>query len=120
MELDEIQSLQQKFIDERSWDRFTSAQIFTHLIEEIGEIGSYILYDERYKVEGIGHKKNINLDELTQEFAQVLNLFIQLANRYNINLSKAWKIEFDKNQTRFSKDEWQKLAKNEDKSRNQF
>ncbi|MCE7737159.1 MAG: hypothetical protein GPJ54_19890 [Candidatus Heimdallarchaeota archaeon] len=111
MDLGEIQLKQQKMILERKWERFNATQVFSHLIEELGEIVSHFLYEENYKVKGIGHQGNdTNLEE---EFGQAFNLFLQLAFLAKVDLSSAWITEYEKMKTRFPKDEWQKLAKNE-------
>ncbi|MHA2032726.1 MAG: hypothetical protein ACW99A_09935 [Candidatus Kariarchaeaceae archaeon] len=108
MDLHDIQAKQQELIIERRWDRFQATQVFSHLIEELGEIVSYFLYKEEYKVKGIGHDgNNSNLEE---EFGQAFNLFLQLAFLAKVDLSKAWEREHERIKTRFPKEEWQKLA----------
>jgi len=78
LELSEIQKKQREFILERRWDTFPASQVFTHLIEKLGEIGSYLLFDECYKKEGLGHKRDEQAN-LKREFAQVLNLILHIA-----------------------------------------
>lgn len=109
MDLGEIQRTQEIFVKDLHWDRFLASQVFTHLIEELGEIGKHILYEEQYKVKGAGHSGTKN--EIEQEFAQVFNLFLQLASKMQVNLEDAWEEEFQKNQKRFDKDQWKQLAK---------
>ena len=96
MELREIQKLQKNFIYKRKWERFNATQVFSHLIEELGELIQHFLYQEQYKVEGVGHKRmNTNL---SQEFAQAFNLFLQLAIAGDVDLEEAWKQEYETNQ----------------------
>lgn len=111
MDLGEIQQKQRELILERKWERFNATQVFSHLIEELGEIVSHFLYEEEYKVKGIGHQGNDT--DLEEEFGQAFNLFLQLAYLAKVDLSKAWIREHERMKTRFPKDEWQKLAKNE-------
>jgi len=58
------------------------------LIEELGEIGRHINFEEGYKKKSFGN--NPEKKELKREFAQVLKLFVQLANLYQIDLEKAF------------------------------
>ncbi|MCY3410310.1 MAG: hypothetical protein INQ03_01625 [Candidatus Heimdallarchaeota archaeon] len=102
--------MQQEFVLSRQWDRFSSSLVFAHLIEELGEIASYILYKEKYKVEKAGHKENLDKKNLEQEFAQAFNLFLQLANSAEVNLEEVWKEEYERNHERFDKEIWRKLA----------
>jgi NTP pyrophosphatase (non-canonical NTP hydrolase) len=103
MDLGEIQQKQRELILERKWERFNATQVFSHLIEELGEIVSHFLYKEEYKVKGIGHQGN-NTD-LEEEFGQSFNLFLQLAYLAKVDLSKAWIREHERMKTRFPKDE---------------
>ena len=45
----------------------------------------------------------LNKDELKREFAQVLTLFLQLANHYKIDLEKAFEAELEITKKRFNK-----------------
>ncbi|OLS28643.1 MAG: hypothetical protein HeimC2_05300 [Candidatus Heimdallarchaeota archaeon LC_2] len=108
MDLKQIQEIQVKTILDRKWDRFNATQVFSHLIEELGEIVSHFLYEEKYKVTGIGHKENKT--NLNEEFGQAFNLFLQLAYLANVDLESAWREENEKMDTRFPKEEWQNLA----------
>ncbi len=107
--LRDIQNDHYQFIKSRKWDRFNKSQVFTHLIEEIGELGSLILYEEQYKVEGAGHKRTAS--NVSQEFAQVFSLFLQLASSMEVDLESAWHKEFSKMEERFNQNQWEKLAK---------
>lgn len=111
MDLSKIQEKQKQFILARKWERFSSSQIFSHLIEELGEIASHFLYDEKYKVKGAGHQGSDS--SIDQEFAQAFNLFLQLAIKEGVNLEIAWIKENKRNEERFSKEKWSKLAEEE-------
>ncbi len=107
-DLRKIQTIQKKFILERKWERFNGTQVLTHLIEELGEIGSYLLYDEKYKVKGAGHENKEN--NIESEFAQSFVLFLQLAILAKVDLESAWEKEIKLMEKRFPKDIWQELA----------
>jgi len=105
MHLKEIQQKLDDFDKARGWDKFPASLVFAHLIEEIGEISRHITVDEGYKVIGLGHEAP-NKDELSREFAQVFNLFTQIANHYNIDLESSILSELEIMETRFPADEW--------------
>ncbi len=105
MDLSEIQKKKAEFERERGWDKFSPAQIFTHLIEELGEISRHISIDEGYKVVGLGHEAPTR-SNLSREFAQVFSLFVQLANHFKVDLEKAVISELELMRERFPAKEW--------------
>ncbi len=107
LELSEIQKKQREFILKRRWDTFPASQVFTHLIEEFGEIGRHILFEEGYKKAGLGHKQ-AERGNLKREFAQVFTLFLQLVTYFDIDLEQAWKEEIARMETRFDAESWKK------------
>ena len=54
---------------------------------------------------GLGHEAP-NKDELHREFAQVFNLFTQLANHYNIDLESSVLSELEIMEERFPAEKW--------------
>ena len=105
MHLTEIQEKLDKFDRARGWDKFPASLVFTHLIEELGEISRYITIEEGYKAIGLGHKAP-KKNELHREFAQVFNLFTQLANHFKIDLEKSALAELELMEKRFPAKEW--------------
>ena len=105
MHLKEIQKKLDAFDKARGWDKFPASLVFAHLIEELGEISRHITVDEGYKVIGLGHEAP-NKDELHREFAQVFNLFAQLANHYNIDLESSILSELEIMEERFPSEKW--------------
>jgi len=95
-----------EFERERGWDRFSESQIFTHLIEEISEIGRHILVREGYKIPELGHQPP--RDEAWEEFGQAFTLFLQLANRLGVDLEEAFIRELEIMERRFKPDEWRR------------
>ncbi len=105
MHLNQIQKLKSEFEKDRGWDKFPASQVFTHLIEELGEISRYITVEEGYKAIGLGHDAPKDT-ELRREFAQSFSLFIQLANHFNIDLESALLDEVKIMSERFPAEEW--------------
>lgn len=95
-----------RFEEARRWKFFRESQIFTHLIEEISEIGRYILVREGYKVLGLGHEAPD--EDVSREFAQAFTLFLQLANRMNIDLEDAFVREMEIMERRFDQENWRR------------
>lgn len=104
MHLRHLQALKQQFEHERGWEHFPASLVYIHLIEELGEIGRHILFDEGYKVQGLGHRAKQNLK---REFGQVLSLLLQLANRAHIDLEDAYRDELQLMEKRFDPATWQ-------------
>ena len=73
MNLKEMQKTKKEFDKKRRWDRHRASNVFVHLVEEIGEIGRHINYEEGYKEKG-KNSPDINRKELEREFAQTLIL----------------------------------------------
>jgi len=76
-----------------------------HLKEIQEKLSRHITVDEGYKVVGLGHEAP-NKDELHREFAQVFNLFTQLANHYNIDLESSVLSELEIMEERFPAEKW--------------
>lgn len=110
MHLKEIQSKIENFEKARSWDKFPASLVFAHLIEELGEISRHITVEEGYKAIGLGHEAP-DRTELHREFAQVFNLFTQLANHYQIDLETSVLSELQIMEKRFSTKEWSEYMK---------
>jgi NTP pyrophosphatase (non-canonical NTP hydrolase) len=111
MDLIEIQRTFERFLKERLWDRFSASQIFTHLIEELGEISRYISISENYKLIGLGHDAPKE-DNLSREFAQAFNLFLQLAIHFDIDLESSFLSELEHMKERFPADSWRDALEN--------
>ncbi|MBI2184899.1 MAG: hypothetical protein HYU39_08080 [Thaumarchaeota archaeon] len=105
MQIKELQDMQDRFVKERGWDKFPASLVFTHLIEEMGEIGRHILFEEGYKVSCLGHEKH---NGLQREFAQALSLFLQIANHFNIDLEDAVLAEAKIMEKRFNSEQWRR------------
>ncbi|MCD6341971.1 MAG: hypothetical protein J7L83_03860 [Thaumarchaeota archaeon] len=104
MKISEAQRRMLEFEKARSWDKFSESQVFTHLIEEVSEIGRHILVREGYKAPKLGHRAPE--DEVWREFGQAFSLFLQLANRLGVDLEKAFMKEIEIMERRFDPEEW--------------
>lgn len=107
MDLSEIQRITHEFEKERGWDKFSPSLVFSHLIEELGEISRHITVEEGYKVIGLGHEAP-SKEGLSREFAQVLALLMQLANFFEIDLEESILAELKIMKDRFPADKWTK------------
>jgi NTP pyrophosphatase (non-canonical NTP hydrolase) len=106
LEIRDAQKIILSFEEARKWNLFRESQIFTHLVEEISEIGRYILVREGYKAPGLGHE--IAKDDVSREFAQAFALFLQLANRMNVDLEDAFLKEIEIMEKRFNQESWRR------------
>ncbi len=105
MDLREIQKMLDAFERARGWNKFPVSQVFTHLIEELGEIARHITFEEKYKIVGLGHEAPKKSD-LAREFAQVFSLFAQIANHFQIDLEDCILSELRLMEQRFPADKW--------------
>ncbi len=111
--LREIQQRLRQFEEARGWNRFPASQVFTHLIEELGEISRYITVEEGYKAIGLGHEAP-DRSGLAREFAQVFSLFVQLANHFGIDLEASVLREIELMEKRFPAREWREYMSGEE------
>ena len=81
-------------------------RIFVHIIEEIGELGRLLLYDEGYKKPGYGHE--IIENNMKRELAQVMLLLFQIASKSGIDIESALLDELRIMGDRFDPDLWSK------------
>ncbi len=109
MNLSELQNQKKKFDEARNWDAFPASQVFVHLVEEIGEIGRSVLYNEGYKKGGLGHSEAPS--EVQREYAQSLSLLVQLANIQGIDLEEAYLNEMRIMRRRFPAKAWRDYVK---------
>ena len=113
MRIREAQKRMREFEEARGWSGFRESQIFTHLVEEVSEIGRHILVREGYKAPGLGHAGAEG--EAWREFAQVFSLLLQLANRFEVDLEEAFKHEIEIMERRFPAEEWRRYMKDSEK-----
>ena len=107
MHLRDIQKLKTEFEKERGWEKFPASLVFTHLIEELGEISRHITVEEGYKATSLGHQPP-DSSELSREFAQAFSLFVQLANHFEVDLENSVLSELEIMRKRFPAEAWLK------------
>lgn len=108
----DAQKIMQDFERARMWTAFSDSQIFTHLVEEVAEIGRHILSKEGYKVRGLGHEAAEG--EASSEFAQAFSLLLQLANRLGVDLEEAFVRELEIMERRFDPERWRRYLGGEE------
>lgn len=109
LKLSELQRKVDEFEKARGWETFRESLIYAHLIEELTEIGRFILAKEGYKRNDLGHSPHD--ENIESEFAQSLTLFVQLANRFGVDLEKALQNELEKMEKRFNPEKWREALK---------
>lgn len=94
--LRQLQDYVRKVVKERGWDKNTDLELFLLFSEEVGELAKAIR-DTRGLYQDTGKDNRVNLEE---EFADVLAYLIDLANYFDIDLTKAFFDKEEKNAKR--------------------
>lgn len=93
----------QKHLDEtckkNGWDKNSITEVFLLFTEEVGELAKAIRKQTGFK----GEKRPETTDNLREEFADVLNYLLELANRFEVDLAEVY---FEKHKINNSR-EWQ-------------
>lgn len=95
MTLPEYQEHIKKLVKERGFDKETPPEVFTLLVEEIGELAKAMRKANGQKVD-----KTRRQHDVEEEAADVFWLLIDLCNRLDIDLEKAFEAKEKKNQKR--------------------
>jgi NTP pyrophosphatase (non-canonical NTP hydrolase) len=93
--LPEYQALVHRLVVERGFDKETVPEVFTLLIEEIGELAKAIRKANGQKVDQASR-----IHDVEEEAADVFWLLIDLCNRLDIDLASAFAAKEAKNQKR--------------------
>ncbi|MDB5180771.1 MAG: hypothetical protein JWO54_568 [Candidatus Saccharibacteria bacterium] len=93
--LAEYQTLIKQLVIDRGFEKETVPEVFTLLIEEVGELAKAIRKKNGQKVD-LSRKQH----EVEEEAADVFWLLIDLCNRLDIDLEKAFTEKEEKNATR--------------------
>lgn len=93
--LEQYQQLVQKLAVERGFDKETPAEVFTLLVEEVGELAKAMRKQNGMKVDETSRKHDTE-----EEAADVLWLLLDLCNRLDIDLAAAFEAKEQKNATR--------------------
>jgi NTP pyrophosphatase (non-canonical NTP hydrolase) len=95
MGLEEYQTLVRQLVIERGFDNETVPEVFTLLVEEVGELAKAIRKANGQKVD-----KASKIHDLEEEAADVFWLLIDLCNRLDIDLAAAFAAKEEKNRQR--------------------
>ncbi len=94
--LGNLQMFIKKTCADRGWDNRTPVELFTLMTEEVGEVSKAIR-----RLTGFAHEaKTDSTDELAHELVDVLNYVLDIANHFDINMTKSfdekWSINKDR------------------------
>lgn len=95
MTLSDYQKLIARLIVERGFDKETVPEVFMLFLEEAGEFAK-----SARKASGVSVDKNSRIHDMEEEAADVFWLLIDLCNRLDIDLEKAFAEKEKKNQKR--------------------
>jgi NTP pyrophosphatase (non-canonical NTP hydrolase) len=99
--LNDYQKLISQLVLERGFEKETVTEVFTLLVEEVGELAKAIRKANNQKVD-----ENSKKHDVEEEVADVFWLLLDVCNRLNIDLEKSFRAKEAKNQTR----EWKHLT----------
>ncbi len=94
--LKDLQDYIKKMCEERGWDKNSHTQIFLLFTEEVGELAKAIRQREKFLLEN----KKVDEFDLEEEFADVLNYLLDLANYYDVDLEGAFRKKAEVNKKR--------------------
>jgi len=83
--INQYQELTRRLVVERRFDQETINEVFTLLVEEVGELAKAIRKQTGQKVD-----KNSHVHRVEDEAADVFWLLLDLCNRLNIDLGEAF------------------------------
>jgi NTP pyrophosphatase (non-canonical NTP hydrolase) len=95
LKLSDYQKLISQLVIDRGFDNETVPEVFTLLVEEVGELAKAIRKANGQKVDPESKKH-----EVEEEAADVFWLLLDICNRLDIDLGKAFKNKEIKNQQR--------------------
>ena len=96
--LKELQEYMKQLCEKRNWDQISHLEKFLLFSEEVGELAKAI---REFLSIGVEKKKNKKeKKDLKEEFADVLNYFLDLANGFDIDLQEAFLLKDRKNMKR--------------------
>ena len=95
MDIKELQEKMRKADKDRGWDVSFLSQTFTHLVEEMGEIGRHILFRDGYKTGDLS--REVNDEEFGKELADAIIFLVKIANAQGINLDEIIQKKANKN-----------------------
>lgn len=108
--LNEAKERVRKFDLERNFHLVSVTQTFTHIVEELGELGRHLLFIEGYKNSETVHKEPRH--ELSLEIADVIILLMKLAAQVGVDVDKAFEDKIMQNEASFTAEKARKWTEN--------
>lgn len=93
----EYQALVKKLVHERGFDDETAGEVFTLLVEEVGELAKALRKANGQKID-----RSRKQHDISEELADVFWYLLDMANRLDIDLAKA----FDDKEAANKKRKW--------------
>lgn len=95
MRLQTYQKLIRQLVKERGFDKETVPEVFMLLVEEVGELGKAVRKQNGMKVDKTSQHHHIE-----EEVADIFWMLLDICNRLDIDLEKAFEAKELKNQQR--------------------
>ena len=86
--LADLQAYIKAICKQRGWDKNSDTEIFMLFMEEVGELAKAMRNAKRMYQE---RRTEVSLHNLKEEFADVLNYLLDLANYYHVDLEQAFR-----------------------------
>lgn len=97
--LTELQQHLAEMCKKKGWNKHSVDRIFLLFTEEVGELAKAIRKEQNVQLEH-GKEKPETREHLEEEFADVLNYLMDLANQFDIDLTEAYFKKHEKNRQR--------------------
>jgi NTP pyrophosphatase (non-canonical NTP hydrolase) len=88
------------FCKEWGWETNTYMEEFFLMTEEIGELAKAMRKASNFQTEEAKNKGEMTRFELEEEFADVFNYLLNLANLFDVDMEKAYRAKFEYNKSR--------------------
>ena len=97
----ELKESIRKFCEERDWDQFHGAkELATALIIESAELLEHFRWKTREEVEALFEDEK-KREEISDEIADVIYFLLRIAQRYDIDITKALESKLKKNEEKY-------------------
>ncbi len=96
--VEQLKALARKFSDERDWDKFHNAKdLAIGIVTEGAELLEHFRFKSEKEVDSLFKGKS-NRERIDDEVADALYFILRLAQRYDIDLTKALRKKIKKNE----------------------
>jgi NTP pyrophosphatase (non-canonical NTP hydrolase) len=94
----EVAELVKKF--NFNWSTYVQ---YIHLVEEVGELGEALTVKEGDREAGSGERAQADHGDIKEELGDVLFTLMELANKYNVSLTRVMEDTFKRYQNKLQK-----------------